>query len=584
MKRLLSLFTLFLCLNAVPSSAHTLFSGGRSSYHIVVAADASTTERYAAEELQNWLQQVGGVKLSVVDERKGVRGKRILVGYGNEVKKLVQTARPKADDQGFVYGNVGGDIYIYGGKEIGTLYGVYTFLENEMGCRWYTKDFSIAPRKKRYEFTKLYDKEEPAFQSRDLYYFDAFDADWTLRNKTCGRKNSKKTNYGKIQVPSEAFWSTHTFNKLCKPDLYFKSHPEYFSLRNGKRTTDQLCLSNKNVLQICIKSIKEVMTNYPYFMIYSVTQNDNQNPCQCKECKKLVKKFGGESGAMIWFVNQVAAAVEKDFPNKYIGTFAYQYTRSAPQGIKPRQNVVIRLCSIECCFTHSIRNCRQNTAFLDDMKAWSRISPHLYIWDYVTTFQQYLLPFPNIKVLQSNLQTFRAHNAIGVMEEGSYDVPGGDFAELKAYLLAKLMWNPDVDANAIIDEFINAYYGKAASQMKEYLALVNGLVTKDTHLKCMTTIYHGRSTYTDAFINRALAILTKAEKAAESSTIRDRVQLQKMVPAYMQCRVMTKEAVRVGNYKLIQNVASKHKIDRFAEGGSLKDPKAFYEMMNKVKK
>ena len=385
-------------------------------------------------------------------------------------------------------------------------------------------------------------------------------------------------------MPSEAFWSVHTFNKLCKPDVYFKKHPEYFSLRGGKRTTDQLCLSNKDVLRICISRIKEVMTNYPYFLIYSVTQNDNQNPCQCKECKKLVKKYGGESGAMLWFVNQVAAAVEKDFPDKYIGTFAYQYTRKAPQGIQPRQNVVIRLCSIECCFAHTIGGCRQNAAFLEDIKAWSRISPHLYVWDYVTTFQQYLLPFPNIPVLKSNLQTFRDNKAIGVMEEGSYDVPGGDFAELKAYLLAKLMWNPDADAEAIIDEFIKAYYGKAAPRMKEYLALVNGLVGKETHLTCQTSIYHGRSTYTDAFINKALAILSKAEKDAESETIRDRVRLQKMVPAYMQCRVMTKAGGKSGSYELIKKMATKHKIDRFAEGGSLKDPKAFYDMMDKYGK
>lgn len=584
MKRLLAFFALFIFLGLQRADSHTLFDSGRSAYRIVVADDASTTERYAAEELQYWLKQVGGANLSIVGERKGTTGKRILVGYGNEVKRLVKTARPKADDQGFVYGNVGGDVYIYGGKEMGTLYGVYTFLENEMGCRWYTKDFSYIPRKKKYEFDKLYDKEEPAFLSRDLYYYDAFDAKWTLRNKTHGRKNSLKTKHGTIQVPSEAFWSVHTFNKLCKPDVYFKKHPEYFSLRGGKRTTDQLCLSNKDVLRICISRIKEVMTNYPYFLIYSVTQNDNQNPCQCKECKKLVKKYGGESGAMLWFVNQVAAAVEKDFPDKYIGTFAYQYTRKAPQGIQPRQNVVIRLCSIECCFAHTIGGCRQNAAFLEDIKAWSRISPHLYVWDYVTTFQQYLLPFPNIPVLKRNLQTFRDNKAIGVMEEGSYDVPGGDFAELKAYLLAKLMWNPDADAEAIIDEFIKAYYGKAAPRMKEYLSLVNGLVGKDTHLTCQTSIYHGRSTYTDAFINKALAILSKAEKDAESETIRDRVRLQKMVPAYMQCRVMTKAGGKSGSYELIKKMAAKHKIDRFAEGGSLKDPKAFYDMMDKYGK
>ena len=566
------------------ASGFTLFDMGRTSYRIVVAQDASISEKYAASELQHWLKEVGDVRLPIVSERQGSKGHRILVGYSNTLKKLVKANRPDKDDQGFTYGNVEGDIYIYGGSEVGTLYGVYTFLENEMGCRWYTKDFTVSPRKTRYDFKRLYDKEAPAFLSRDLYYYDAFDADWTLRNKTCGRKNKKKTTYGSIDVPSEAFWSTHTFNKLCKPELYFKKHPEYFSLRGGKRTTDQLCLSNPEVLKICTAKLREVMTNYPYFLIYSVTQNDNHNPCQCRNCQKLVRQYGGESGIMIWFVNQVAKAIERDFPDKYVGTFAYQYTRNAPRGIKPRENVVVRLCSIECCFAHTIEQCPENAAFVRDMEAWSKIAPHLYVWDYVTTFQQYLLPFPNLGVLQPNLQVFRRNKAIGVMEEGSYDVTGGYMSELKAYLLAKLMWNPDADAQAIIDEFMSAYYGKAAPKMKQYLALVEGLVGKETHLTCQTTIYHGRATYTDAFINKALSLLSQAEKAAETEAVRDRVRLQLMVPAYMQCRVMTKQGAKSGSYALIKKMATKHKIDRFAEGGSLKDPKAFYDMMDKVRR
>ena len=187
MKRVIAILAFLQYIGLLQVNAYTLFDSGRSTYRIVVADGASTTERYAADELQYWLQQVGGTKLSIVGEQKGTQGRRILVGYGNEVKLLVKAARPKADDQGFVYGNVGGDLYIYGGKEIGTLYGVYSFLENEMGCRWYTKDFSFVPRKKKYEFDKLYDKEEPAFLSRDLYYYDSFDAKWTLRNKTHGR-------------------------------------------------------------------------------------------------------------------------------------------------------------------------------------------------------------------------------------------------------------------------------------------------------------------------------------------------------------------------------------------------------------
>ena len=180
MKRLLAFFALFVFFGLQQVDAHTLFDSGRSAYRIVVADDASTTERYAAEELQYWLKQVGGANLSIVGERKGTTGKRILVGYGNEVKRLVKTARPKADDQGFVYGNVGGDVYIYGGKEIGTLYGVYLATKLEvapnssfLGSAYHISPFPIG----LWIYNGLYPKEERGFRH---WFWKHFKSDPTL--------------------------------------------------------------------------------------------------------------------------------------------------------------------------------------------------------------------------------------------------------------------------------------------------------------------------------------------------------------------------------------------------------------------
>ena len=121
------------------------------------------------------------------------------------------------------------------------------------------------------------------------------------------------------------------------PSEYFHDHPEYFSLRDGKRQSGyaQLCLSNPEVLQICIDKIKDVMRSEPDYLIYSMEQADNRLFCECDECAALVEKYGGQSGIMVWFVNQVADAVKDEFPDKFIGTFAYQYTRHAPKDIVP---------------------------------------------------------------------------------------------------------------------------------------------------------------------------------------------------------------------------------------------------------
>jgi hypothetical protein len=121
------------------------------------------------------------------------------------------------------------------------------------------------------------------------------------------------------------------------------------------------------------------MHDSPEYLIYDVSQNDWRNPCQCEKCQAIVQKEGSESGLIIWFVNQVAEAVEKEFPDKFIGTLAYQYTRTPPKYIRPRNNVVVRLCSIECCFAHDFKTCPENKSFLDDLQKWATLAPHLYI-------------------------------------------------------------------------------------------------------------------------------------------------------------------------------------------------------------
>ncbi len=89
----------------------------------------------------------------------------------------------------------------------------------------------------------------------------------------------------------------------------------------------------------------------------------------------------------------------------------------------PAKMSLCALCSIECCFSHDIRSCPRNEPFLADLKGWSAIAQNMYIWDYVVYFQHYLMPYPNIRVLQPNIQTFRDNNAIGIMEQGAYQMP-----------------------------------------------------------------------------------------------------------------------------------------------------------------
>lgn len=560
---------------------YSLFNDRKSDYQIAVDSHASASEKWAASELQHWIEEVSGVKITIENEVANSSKPTIFVGYSEKVKNLASTARPDSTDESFTYFNVGPDIVIYGGSQRGTMYGVMSFLENELGCRWYTPEVTVAPEKTEYSFERLNHSEKPGIRVRNDFYFEAFNPIWAARNRMNGTLGFDKT----TPQPggTENYWSVHTFFPLMPPTEFYDKHPEYYSLIDGKRIHDhaQLCLTNPDVLKIITERIKKQMRENPEYLIYSVSQNDWRNPCQCDKCQAIVKKEGSESGPIIWFVNQVAEAVEKEFPDKFIGTLAYQYTRTPPKNIKPHSNVVVRLCSIECCFSHDFETCPENQSFLADLKGWSAISPHLYIWDYVVNFSHYIMPYPNFYVLQPNIKTLQQNNSIGIMEQAAYQSRGGEFAELRAYLISKLLWNPDCNVQEVINDFMYGYYGRAGQFVREYFDYMHNRITPETH------IHLGLSPddvlFSGSFIPDAEAIFREAEKVADNPEILRRVEMAELPLLYLKCRQSPELAVYDGTYQKFTRIVKREGITHYAEvGKSNKDE--FHRNMDEIGK
>jgi hypothetical protein len=348
--------------------------------------------------------------------------------------------------------------------------------------------------------------------------------------------------------------------KLLPTNKYFKSHPEYFSYRKGKRIDDgQLCLSNPDVLEIVKEEILATIERHPNYLIYDVSQNDNNKFCTCKSCVALEQKYGGHSGLMVWFVNQVAREVKKRYPNKYIGTFAFQYTRQAPTNIKPDDNVVIRLCDFECCFAHPLSSeCNEkNAAFINDLQEWSSHTKNVFIWDYIVNYSNYLTPFPNIQVLGPNLKTFSEHGVIGVFEEAQSGTLGNAFEELKCWVLAQLMWNPDQDTDKLVSQFVNDYYGNAAKDIMSYYNLCLSLADNHTHLRCYSD--PKKAPFTDKFNDEAYSILNKALIHAENDIITERVQKVMLQPMALECTRHPNEFYKKGRWPEFKRLIQKYK-------------------------
>lgn len=544
---------------------HTLFENGKSDYSIVLADSASESETWAASELQRWLKEICGAELPIQNRRESVNDKQIVIGYDERAARIPGGSgqKPRPNDEAYWYLNDGPTLFIYGGSERGTMYGVFSFLERELGCRWYTPTVSVIPKRERFTFANLHHSEKPGVRVRNDFYFEAFEPIWAARNKVNGAMSYREQPGG-----VESYWGVHTFYPLVPPDEFFAEHPEYFSLIDGKRTTEraQLCLTNSDVLRIVTERLLKTIRENPQYLIYDVSQNDWYNPCQCDPCQTIVKREGSESGPVVWFVNQVAEAVEKEFPEKFVGTLAYQYTRKPPKFIKPRENVVIRLCSIEACFSHDFTSCPENAEFLDDLRNWARIAPHLYIWDYVVNFSHYVMPYPNFPVLQPNIQTFRDNRAIGIMEQAAYQSRGGEFAELRAYVIAKLLWDPFCDVDAVIDDFMFGYYGRSGQFVREYFDLLHAQVTPERHIHL--GLKPDDPLFSDAFVYDAGKLFDRAEAVAENDDIRRRVELARLPLLYLKCKRRSAESMRDGTYARLVAISERERVTHFAESGA----------------
>lgn len=526
MRRVILLISAMLAITSSAQADIKLTDNGVSSYCVIVANNASPSEKYAASEFQKFIDEISGAKLSLAPDEAKPPKNAVLIGDSEALRSL----RLKIDfkdlgNEGYVIKTVGNRLIIAGGKLRGTMYGVYAFLEDTLGCRWYSSKVSKIPHIPSISLTKLNVTSKPAFEYRDTNFTEAYERVWAARNKLNGMVPGLDDELGGA-VTYYPF--CHTFNRLVPVDQYWDTHPEYFSMVNGKRIKDktQLCMSNPEVVRIATQTVLQWIKDHPKATLYSVTQNDWDNHCQCPECKKIDEEEGSPSGLMLRFVNAIADEVAKVYPDKLIDTFAYTWTEKPPKITKPHANVRVRLCPIYCCEAHPYETCdyKANKAFMDNLNSWANITDCLYIWHYNTDYSHYQNPFPDFRQFPDSAKLYKKHHVKGIFWEGNYNGGASEFGELRSYMLAKLTWNPDLDADAIMKDFITGYYGeKSGEYILKYIDLLEDKVTKDDiHVTIWTA--PNAAFLTPDIVKEADYLLDKAEYVAESPEILDRVR------------------------------------------------------------
>jgi len=552
---------------------------GEAQFLIVIGKGCSLSERHAALELQHFLGEVTGGDFPIIMDGVLPARQAICVGESRVTKELgVELPLSELGDEGFVIQIAGEHLVIAGSKLRGTLYGCYQFLEEDVGCRWFTPDASRIPKRPTLKIKVKNRRYSPPLEYRATDYPHSRNGDWSARNRMNGHLHSADETRGG-HVTYHHF--VHTFHALLPSDQYFADHPEYFSFIEGKRAKDktQLCLTNPEVGALGIRKVEAWIREKPSADIYSVSQNDWWNYCQCESCERLAKSEGGQSGPLLCFVNKIAEAVEKDYPDKAISTLAYQYTRKPPKTLVPRDNVIVRLCSIECCFAHPLATDPFNQSFKEDIQRWNEISDRLYIWDYVINYAHSIMPFPNLYVLRPNIQFFVENGVKGIYEEANYYSKGGELAELRTYILAKTLWDPSTPTDQAIDEFLEGYYGGAARPLKRYIRLIHKQVKKNDKIHMGIYSSPDIGYYTDAVLRKATKLFQEAEDAvSQDETLLQRVKVTKMPLLYTKIALAgdemerTEDSIQVKGdigalIQEFEETAKQEGVSRVREGG-----------------
>ena len=484
-KILLAILATLMLASSASASDAVLYRNGRTDYRIILSHDALPAELTAVRELATYLEKITGTAPLAYYDTDVAPGKReIIVGKTNREDSFPLDRYTLGED-GLMIKWKGSSVFITGPQTNygrGTLYAAYEFLRL-LGCEFYAKDTEVIPETPDLKVEKKDIVQVSPFEHRDIYWSCVFGEEISakLRLNACltTEKRNLRPEYGGMRTYT-ANKFVHTFDKIIPPSEYFESHPEYFSEINGERTCkhlySQICMSNPDVLRLTVEKVKEWIREDPESRIISVSQNDSfviESYCDCEKCHAINEEEGSPAGSLLRFTNAVADAIKDEFPDVAVDMLAYQYSTVPPKITVPRPNVVVRYCT-GACYPHPIEECQVNAGPKSYIEKWNQICDRLYIWDYTTNFAQYLCPIANFGSLQPNLQFFRDHGVKGVFEQGMYqEGESGEFGDLRAYVLARLMWNPDENLESLVKGFLDAFYGNAAVYVGEFLDLLH---------------------------------------------------------------------------------------------------------------
>jgi len=517
---------------------------GKPASTIVVPRQASPTVRLAAEELAKYLKTMSGATVPIVEEGQTVSGVAVHVGATEAARAALPGDLAKATDS--IFAKADGDrLILCGGSDRGTLFTVYRFLEQALGCRWLAPDVEFVPERRTIRVEPSALSGVPGFSMRTFGARGERQREWGLKMGMNGFFNAEDSDHtGNGYYMPKAVPGCHAYHRIVPGDRYFAKHPEWFPLVRGKRVPGdhlgpQLCVTAPGLADEFAKNVIAYFDEDPNLQLISISPNDCRGWCECEDCLELDKRLcGGRTtkqglardrafmgDRVFWFANEVAKRVAVKHPDKLLLVLAYLEYAEPPDTAKPAPNVVPWLCHFAPAdYSRPIGDptSEPNAQFNGILKRWAKSAPHLLFYSYVSKSMWWRLPRP---VARSFAADVKHLHGLGIRryycQSSLSDWPE---AGPLYYVIAKLLWDPSADTEAIIADWTQHMFGAAAKPMSEFYGAVEQAVRDTGQSYSDNPPRDVPGLYDFAQMDRALAKLDEAKAAATDEAVAARVK------------------------------------------------------------
>jgi hypothetical protein len=468
----------------------------------VVAEDSIASETYAAEEFQRFFKEATGVELPVSREAAGSTN-IFFIGPGDALAKsaLGHTMKEKygSDEIRIVVSD--GNVAILGGRPRGTLYAVYTFLEDRLGVRFLTRDHIHVPDLRNPEDLRrkqllrpLDYTYRPQLECRLIYYTDImeqpeFSARLRVNTTASGFLSKLEERAKKIGgfVDSNPYVLIHSVRGWAE-GIDPEKDPTVMAWWRDSRLLRQPCLSHPDVIDAVRRNVKAAAEKATPDSVFRVVQEDAPR-CECDRCRAVWAEHGdAASSVVILLVNQLARDLaEMGRPDIKIGTLAYAWSAAPPENLPVEPNVRIQFATYHGCLQHGYGtpDCPTNLKMYRDILTWKGLRDDLIFWHYSPNFADYLQPPVNFESIGPQLRAMHDAGMKGMFLQGPGSGINLPFADMMIYVAAHLLWNPDLESMRLVNEFVDLHYGSAAPQVLEFLALISRTIRDNPgHSNC----------------------------------------------------------------------------------------------------